>query len=315
MRIAVTGAAGYLGLSVVTALSAAGHEIIALSRTGRPNWPTGVHAYTADLADHEATNHALRGTDALCHLAAVMRTNSPHTVAEYYRTNVVGTLDLLDAIAVEQARTGRPTRMVFLSSAAVYGTGQGRRPLRETDPTVPAGPYGHSKLAAEHAIDSYARAGALGAVTLRLFNAAGIAPSGRAPGNSLISQALNCAASGRTLRINGDGCAIRDFVHITDVVKAVGLALNAAVPGSVQTYNLGAVPASVQDVVDAAQQISGRHIDIDRSPAHGNDITYSVADTTQAVEHLGWVPKHTSLDTMIRDQWQWVLGKRTTEEF
>ncbi|MFF4410201.1 NAD-dependent epimerase/dehydratase family protein [Streptomyces sp. NPDC001404] len=311
----VTGATGYLGLSVVAALSAAGHEIVALSRSGRSDWPIGVHDHIADLADREATGCALRGADAVCHLAAVMRTNSPHAVDEYYRTNVVGTLHLLDEMAAEQARTGRPMRMVFLSSAAVYGTGQGRRPLQETDPAVPVGAYGRTKLAAEHAVDDYARTGALGAVTLRLFNAAGTTPAGGAPDNSLLmSQALDCAASGRTLRIHGDGSAIRDFVHIADVVDAVGLALEAAAPGTVRTYNLGAVPASVQEVVDAAQRISGLPIGIDRRPAHANEVACTTANTSQAAEHLGWIPGHTSLDTMIGDQWRRFRAGRAREK-
>ncbi|MFE7313605.1 NAD-dependent epimerase/dehydratase family protein [Streptomyces sp. NPDC057555] len=304
MRIVVTGATGYLGTSVVNTLSAAGHDVVALGRTSRSNWPAGVHAHTADLADRETTGRALHEADAVCHLAALMRVTSPHAVGDYYRTNVTGTLNLLDAIAAEHVRTGRRIRMVFLSSAAVYGAGEGR-PLRETDPAVPTGAYGRTKLAAEHAVASYAGTGAVDAVTLRLFNAAGVAPAGRAPDpHSLIPQALACAAHGRSLCLRGDGSAIRDFVHICDVVHAIELALQTAVVGAVRTYNIGAIPARTRDVIDAAKRISRRTIAVDHRPAHPNEVQHSIADTTAAREQLGWTPQHTTLEDLISDHWR-----------
>ncbi|MFI5985298.1 NAD-dependent epimerase/dehydratase family protein [Streptomyces sp. NPDC051555] len=313
MKVVVTGATGYLGLGVVKALASAGHEVVALARTGRSDWPVGVHARKMDLADGDGLRSALRGADAVCHLAALMRVRTPHAVGDYYRTNVTGTVDLLDAMVAERAGTGRPMRIVFLSSAAVYGPGQGR-PLRESDATRPTGVYGRTKLAAEHAITSYAEVGAVDAVTLRLFNAAGVTPAGRAPdGGSLIARALDCAAHAGTVRVHGDGSAIRDFVHVADVVDAVGLALGAVAEGPVRTYNIGAVPASVTEIIDTAQRVSGRTIAVDHHPAHPNETPYSVADTTAARERLGWAPRYTELEPMIGDHWRRVHAERTTE--
>ncbi|MFI9646280.1 NAD-dependent epimerase/dehydratase family protein [Streptomyces sp. NPDC052040] len=314
MRIVVTGATGYLGLGVVADLAAAGMDVVALSRTGRADWPAGVLACTADLADSEAIGRVLSGTEAVCHLAALMRVRSPHAVGHYYRTNVLGTVNLLDAMAAEYRRTGRPIRMVSLSSAAVYGAGRGQ-PLRETDAVLPTGVYGRTKLAAEHAVESYARTGAVGAVTLRLFNAAGLAPSGRGPDrDSLIAQVLECAAHGRTLRIHGDGSAIRDFVHVSDVVDAVRLALGAASEGTAQTYNIGAVPASVREVIGTAQKVTGRTIAVDHLPGHPNEVSYSVADASAAREQLGWTPQHTSLEPMISDHWRQIHAEPVPED-
>src|SRR6185437_608184 len=187
MLVLVTGATGYVGRAVVPVLREHGHQVRTLNRPHE------------DLLKPETIR---ADVDAVVHLAA--KTSVRDSVANptaVWRTNVMGTLNLLDALPNNGAR------LVFASTGSVYGA-PAEQPIAETAPTAPLNPYGAAKLAAEHLIGAQTRTGALGAVTLRLFSAAGRPDADL---SRIIPKVLAVAAGHEpAVTVNGDGRAIRD---------------------------------------------------------------------------------------------------------
>ncbi len=146
-----------------------------------------------------------------------------------------------------------------------------------------------------------ARAGLVGAATLRLFNAAG---GGDPDTTRVVTRAVE-AAAGRVgaLTVFGDGSAVRDFVHVRDIASAAVLALGHIDVGHHDVFNIGATAASVRDVVAAVERVTGRPVPLAHAPAHEGEVPVLRADTSRAREVLGWRPRHSALDDLVRDQW------------
>src|SRR4051794_17762091 len=270
MRILVVGGAGYIGSHAVRRLLRAGHDVHVFD-----NLDLG-HAWAApegrliigDLADRAALESALRsaGAEAVMHFAAFA--SVPESVADpskYYRNNIVGTLNLLDAMRAAGAR-----RIVFSSTAAVYGVPD-VVPIPEDAPTRPINPYGATKLAAERALADYAAAYGLGTAALRYFNACGAAEDGslgedHEPETHLIPLVLQVALGRRdSIAVFGtdyptpDGTCVRDYIHVEDLADAHLLALDRIEPGRSLTYNVGTGRGfSVHEVIEAARRVTGR---------------------------------------------------------
>jgi UDP-glucose 4-epimerase len=275
VEVLVTGASGYLGRAVVRALTLAGHSV-------RP--------FAGDVREPV---EAVSGVDAVIHLAA--RTRVRDSFADpvgYYQVNVTGTVNLLAALP-----PGTP--FVFASSASVYGTPDSQ-PISETCPLGPENPYAASKAAAESAI----RWAVSSAVTLRIFNLAGAVEGFGDPDPTRIIPRVVAAAAGTLshVDINGPGTAIRDFVHVADAAAAFLLALAEPRPGH-RVYNLGAVPASVNEIIEAMQRIANSPVPVVHHPAHPGESPELRADTTLIRDELGWAPEHTTLDPLILSQW------------
>src|SRR5918994_1363083 len=247
MKVLVTGGAGYIGSVVASQLVEAGHETVVLDDLSKGHadaLPEGARLVRGNLLDAEFVRGALaEDFEGVLHFAALSLVGeSVQEPERYYRNNVCGTLNLLEAMSGYGA-----AKLVFSSTAAVYGEPEDV-PIRETAPTLPANPYGSSKLAVDCLIGAVAEARRLAATSLRYFNVAGAGGrlrGGHHPETHLIPLVLEAAAEGSSVKIFGtdyptrDGTAVRDYIHVEDLGRAHLLALEAAEPGEHSVYNLG----------------------------------------------------------------------------
>ncbi|WP_308188868.1 NAD-dependent epimerase/dehydratase family protein [Streptacidiphilus sp. ASG 303] len=303
--VLVTGAYGFVGSAVVHRLAEDGYEVVAL--TGRPPGTAlpplpAARTVHADVRDADALRRALRGVDAVCHLAALTRVReSFERPADYRAVNAGGTRALL-------AAADGPLRLVLASTAAVYGTPD-RQPVAEDAPLRPDSPYGASKAEAEQAVRDAVADGRAGAVVLRTFNVSGaVAGRGDGDGSRVVPRALAVAA-GRAdrLEVPGEGAAVRDFVHVADVARACAAALAACRPGRAEVCNVGATAASVADVVAAVERVTGLPVPVRRLPPR-REAPVLLADTVRIRRVLGWRPVRSGLDAMVADAWAAVHG-------
>ncbi|GAA2038782.1 UDP-glucose 4-epimerase GalE [Catenulispora yoronensis] len=301
MAILVTGATGFVGYAAVHRLLGAGHDVIATSRSAEAQWPGGaVKLVHGDLRDREFARQLVRDADAVVHLAALTRVRESFDQPEdYAAVNVTGTENLLAAIE----EGGRSCPFVNLSTAVVYGTPE-RQPISEDFATAPSNPYGVTKLAGEQAVRRAAEAGVVAGVSLRGFNICGAVENRADSDLSRIVPKAVAVAAGRfpELAVNGDGRAIRDFVHVADVAEAVVLALGHAAPGRFDVYNVGATPATVAGIVAVVEQVAGVRLPVRHNPP-APEAPELRADTSRIRRELGWRPRFSSLERIVGDAW------------
>ncbi len=314
MKLLVTGGAGYIGSVVATQLLDAGHEVAVLDDLSRGHAaaiPAAAAHIEVGLLDEPGVNEALaEGFDGVLHFAALaLVAESEEHPERYWRNNVVGTLNLLDAM-----RAHGVGRLVFSSTAATYGEPQ-TVPMHEDEPTDPVNAYGDSKLAVDRMIATECRANGLGAASLRYFNVAGARGEqgeDHEPETHLIPLVLQ-AASGRRPFVSvfgtdyptRDGTAVRDYIHVDDLGQAHLLALDAIRPGRHRIYNLGTGTGyTVREVIEAAQRVTGREIPAREEPRRAGDPPELVAAAARAGAELGWAPRR-GLEEMIADAWAW----------
>lgn len=327
MRILVTGGAGYVGAASVERFIEAGHDVVVvddLSTGHRGAVPPVARLDTLDYGDTAAMAELLarERIDAILHCAArSLVGESVRDPARYYRANVAGGIALLDA-----ARTAGVRRVVFSSSAAVYGIPDAT-PITEEAPLRPINPYGETKRTFEGAMRWYGEAYGLRGIALRYFNVAGATERDgeiHDPETHLIPTILT-AAEGRTgLTIHGtdyptrDGTGIRDYIHVTDLADAHLAALEATAPGdprsgppdagSFMALNLGNGDGfSVFEVLRVAEAVVGRTIPWTGGPRRPGDPPILVASAARAGEVLGWRPRRPTLEEMIGSAWEWRL--------
>ncbi len=313
MRILVTGGAGYIGGGFVRASLAAGHEPIVLDKlsTGhRDAVPEGVEFVHADIRERARLEPLLERCEAVVHFAALsIVSDSIADPVGYYRENLGVWLELLDAMK----RRG-PRKLIFSSSAAVYGNGEGR-PFREEDPCLPVNPYGGTKLAMEQTLEHVAGALDIAWYSLRYFNAAG-ALSGHGerhePETHLIPLALEAALGLRELTVFGsdyetpDGTCVRDYIHIADLAEAHLAALDALGAGGSGILNLGTGRGhSVREVAEAVERASGRPLPAREGPRREGDPAFLVADVSKAERELGWRASRPDLGEIVGSAWEW----------
>jgi len=313
VKVLVTGGAGYIGSIVAKHLLAAGHEVVVfdnLERGHRAAVPSQARLITADVLDRAALDAALaEGFDGVLHFAALaLVAESVSHPERYYRTNVGGTLNLLEAMN----GAGVP-RLVFSSTAAVYGQPE-KVPIAEDASTRPTNPYGASKLAVDRMIADFCPAHGLGAVSLRYFNVAGASDGlgeDHDPETHLIPNIL-LAAMGRRpfVEVYGtdyptpDGTAIRDYVHIDDLASAHILALEGARTGEHQVFNLGNGSGfSVREVIRAVEAVTGREIPTRETSRRPGDPAMLVAASDRIRSELRWEARRSALEQIVADAW------------
>jgi UDP-glucose 4-epimerase len=321
MKLLVVGGAGYIGSVVAAQLIEAGHTVTVADNLSKGHdWavPPKAAFVEVDVLDAAAlTGVVADGFDGVLHFAALSLVGESVTEpTRYFRTNVAGTLNLLDAI-----RSAGVERLVFSSTAATYGEPD-EVPITETAPTVPTNPYGASKLAVDMAIGfecaaSAARGGTFGATSLRYFNVAGASGDYgelHDPETHLIPLVLRVAAGRReSVQIYGtdyptdDGTAVRDYIHVEDLARAHLLALDAITPGTHALYNLGnGTGFSVRQVVDVCRAVTGHPIPALEVDRRAGDPAVLVASSDKIRQALGWVPEKPSLEAMVGDAWAWI---------
>jgi UDP-glucose 4-epimerase len=300
VRVLVTGATGFVGYAVAALLVDHGHEVVGLTRSGTSALPQGVQRLEGDLRTPETLPRELAEVDGVCHLAGLTKVRQSRTnPVDYWRTNLGGTLAILDALA--SARGGR---LVLASTCAVYGE-QAVQPISETAALAPSSPYGTSKLAADQAAADLAATGAIGAISLRAFNVAGALPGHPDRNTTRLIPQLLAVQQGQApeLVINGDGSAVRDFVHLADMATAFVLALRACEPGRWRAYNVGSGhPSTVHEVITTAETVTGRPV-TRRHTAAAHEPATLLADSTRIQSELGWRPEKSTLAEIISDAW------------
>jgi UDP-glucose 4-epimerase len=269
-----------------------------------------------DLLDAEKVNQVLsEGFDGALHFAALALVSESVSHPErYYRTNVGGTLNLLEAM-----KAAGVTRLVFSSTCAVYGQPD-EVPIPETAPPRPANAYGASKLAVDGMIGDFCRAHGLGAVSLRYFNVAGATGDlgeDHDPETHLIPNILRAAMGiNPYVEIYGtdyptpDGTAVRDYIHIEDLSAAHLLALDGTRPGEHRIFNLGNGNGfSVREVIAAAEEVTGLGIPTREAPRRPGDPPMLVAASERIRAELGWQARKPTLAEMVRDAWRFAQAR------
>jgi UDP-glucose 4-epimerase len=257
--------------------------------------------------------------DAVLHLCSLsLVAESAIKPYQYYQVNVAGTLNLLEAM-----QAAGVSRIVFSSTAAVYGVP--RTPLiDETHPTEPISPYGASKRMVEQMLADAASAYGLRSVTFRYFNAAGADASGdigeaHEPESHLIPNVLRAAlGQGCVLKVFGtdyptpDGTCVRDYIHVDDLASAHIKALEFLDDNEgAHIFNLGSERGfSVQEIIHAAEKVTGRSIPRDILHRRAGDPPMLVASNTKARDLLDWQPERSDIDTIIASAWRWHQQRR-----
>ena len=317
MRVLVTGGAGYVGSISVEALIAAGHEVTVLDSLvmgHRAAVPNGASLVVGSVADLPSVVDLLRerNIDTVLHCAArSLVAESVRDPSLYYRENVAGGVALLEAL-----RDAGVSRLVFSSSAAVYGA-QDSKPIDETAPPRPVNPYGETKRAFEGALAWYGSGHGLHSVALRYFNVAGASDAlgeDHDPETHLIPNLLKAYLGGPQLVVMGtdyptpDGTCIRDYIHVQDLADAhiSALAYTSEMKPGLEVCNLGSGSGfSVWEVVKAAESVVGKPVPHQVGPRRQGDPPVLVATNERARELLGWTPRRGTLAEMIGSAWTW----------
>jgi UDP-glucose 4-epimerase len=308
----VTGGAGYIGSHVVAELLASGRNVVVLddfSAGLEQRLLPGVPVVRADVGDRAAVERALSdfGVDGVVHLAARKAAGeSVDRPLHYVRENVGGLLSVLEAM---QARN--VTRLVYSSSAAVYGTPP-QNPVTEDAPLRPESPYGETKVMGEWMAADCGVAWGLSWVALRYFNVAGAGRDafGDNAVNNLIPMVLRALDENRRPQIFGDdyptpdGTCIRDYIHVSDLARAhVAAAARAERGGAHDAYNVGrGVGSSVREVIDAVRRHTGSRVEAEVVGRRAGDPPESFAATDRIAADLHWTAT-LGLDDMVASAW------------
>jgi UDP-glucose-4-epimerase GalE len=321
--ILVTGGAGYVGSHACKALAAAGYTPVVYDNLGRGHrelvrWgPLEV----GDLRDGAQLDEvfARHRPQAVMHFAAFAYVGeSVQNPALYYRNNVGGTLELLEAM--RRAGVGA---LVFSSTCATYGVPE-RMPISEEAEQRPINPYGTTKLVIERVLRDFDAAYGLRSVCLRYFNAAGCDPDGETgeihdPEPHIIPRVL-MAATGALPHVEifgtdyptPDGTCLRDYIHVADLAQGHVQALDYLQRGGAATaVNLGTGHAfSVREVIAAAEQVTARRIPVREAARRAGDPPVLVADATRARTLFGFAPRYTEIAPIVETAWKWHSRRR-----
>ncbi|HXG42062.1 MAG TPA: GDP-mannose 4,6-dehydratase [Dehalococcoidia bacterium] len=307
----VTGGAGFLGSHLIEALLALGHRVLCFDRLDpRATWPSemgwavrhpGLRVACGDLMDAEALRGAVAGHQvrAVAHLAAQVNLRaSVENPGPYVQVNVLGTVNVLQACAGLGVR-----RVVLASSDSVYGPTESV-PIGEEQALRPLSPYAASKVAAEQFAHAFAHVHGLSVVALRLFSPYG--PRQR-PGLA-VSSFVEKVARGDEVTVYGDGTQCRDFTYVSDVVRALVLALQAPLDGFQAINVSGGRPVTIMELMMTIAEALGCRPKVRHLPSRPDESPTLWADLTRAHQLLGYQPQVT-LEQGVQSYVRWWLDR------
>lgn len=317
-NILITGGAGYIGSHVNLELHRRGYKTIIIDNLSSGHAelvPHGTLVIT-DIGDQAGLRDVFKAydIDAVMHFAAHAYVGeSVQNPAKYYANNVINTLRLLGIM-----KEFNVDKIIFSSTCAIYGIPE-EIPISESCPTHPVSPYGRTKLMVEQILKDYSVAHGLNYVSLRYFNAAGADENYRigewhVPETHLIPRLLESASNPDfVVELFGtdydtfDGTCVRDYIHVSDLADAHIIALTYLLQGGISDcFNLGNGNGfSVKEIVNAASDVTGIKLKITEAVRRDGDPAILVGNTDKIREKLGWQPKFTDIDEIIRTAWQW----------
>lgn len=309
MQALVTGAAGFIGSTLVDRLLADGHDVVGVdcftdyytAELKRQNIEhalshDGFRLFEVDLREAQLTP-LLEGSDVVFHQAAQagVRLSWSERFADYSSHNVLATQRLLEAV---RALDRRP-RVVYASSSSVYGNAPAY-PTAEIDLPRPHSPYGVTKLAAEHLCALYAANWGVDTISLRYFTVYG--PRQRP--DMALHRLIDATLNGERFPLYGDGSAVRDFTFVDDIVAANVVAATAAVqPG--QVFNVaGGGSIAMRDLLDVVGAAVGRPVRVDQRAPQPGDVHRTGGSIDAARAALGWAPL-TAIEDGVAAQVAW----------
>jgi nucleoside-diphosphate-sugar epimerase len=291
-RYVVTGCAGFVGSHLVERLLRDGHDVLGVDaftdyypraiKESNLEPSRGHPCFTlveADLASDDL-HPLVEGSSGVYHLAAQpgVRGSFGETFATYVRDNVVATQRLFEAAVAAR------TRVVYASSSSVYGNAEAYPTSEDVRPR-PISPYGVTKLSCEHLAAAYAATSGLDAIGLRYFTVYG--PRQRP--DMAFSRLVGALLQGATFELNGSGEQSRDFTYVADAVAATVASMERGRSGAV--YNVGGgAETSLSVVIQLAERLAGRRLDLARRPTAVGDVTRTAADTSAIRADTGWAP-------------------------
>jgi UDP-glucose 4-epimerase len=300
LTVAVLGASGFIGSHLIDALLERGHRVLALSRSfpgligvsalGHPE----LEYYVVDLSLPQSLEKALHGVDVCFHLASTTLPSTSNLDPGFdIGSNLLGTINLLEA-----ACNAAVKRVVFSSSGGtVYGIPK-QVPISESHPTNPTCSYGITKLAIEKYLALYKQLHGLDSVVLRIANPYGERQRQEAA-QGAVAVFLAKALRGEAIEIWGDGTVVRDYLHVSDVVRAL---LAAADYGGTQPlFNIGSGHGlSLNQLIQAIEKELGGDIQVNYTSGRSCDVPVSILDIQLAAFELGWKPGISFSDGLAR---------------
>ncbi|SMX46847.1 UDP-glucose 4-epimerase GalE [Actibacterium lipolyticum] len=317
-HVLVTGGAGYIGSHACKVLRAAGYTPVTFDNLST-GWADAVKfgpLEQGDLNDRARLDDVFARYEpvAVMHFAAFSQVGEAmREPGKYWRNNVCGSLTLIEAAVAAGC-----LNFVFSSTCATYGDQDGVV-LDENSQQMPLNAYGASKRAIEDILTDFEASHGLKSVIFRYFNVAGADPEAEVgefhqPETHLIPLMLDAIEGKRpALTVFGtdyptpDGTCIRDYVHVMDLVDAHVLGVKWLEDGKgSRVFNLGTGKGfSVREVIDQSRTVTNREVPYEIGPRRGGDAVQLVSGSTRAEAELGWKPKRSTMDAMIKDAWRW----------
>jgi len=332
MNILVTGGAGYIGSFMVKRLLVDDNRVIVVDKVPRHVDPsakpqddsffTQVQFAIGDLGDQKFLNALFADNqfDAIIHFAGYIQVGeSMQEAFKYFANNVSSSLQL-----IETARRHNVKKIVFSSSAAVYGNPV-QIPIPEDHPKNPESPYGESKWMVERMLYWFAKVHNVRSVSLRYFNACGAALDGSMgethnPETHIIPNAIRAVMESKPFTLFGDdydtpdGTCQRDYIHVLDLAEAHVLALKKLeTDEGAFAYNVGTGKGySNKEVIEMVKKVSAKDVQVAVAPRRPGDPAKLIADPKKIMDELHFVPKYSDLETIVASAWKWHRNKLET---